>query len=91
MLYLKFMHLCISTLIFMYLGRVKFKFFSSHQGSSLVDFFSHVRTANLNISFKHVESIYFHLRRVNFRRLSDNEGDKLALSQNLSCPKGECI
>ena len=70
----------------MHLRRVNFKFFSNYQGSSLADFFINVRTANLNISSKHVESIFYHLRRVNF-----NEGDKLALSHNLSNPKVESI
>ena len=70
-LHLQFMDSCIFILIFMYLRRANFKCFSSYHGISLVDFFSPARTANLNISFKDVESTFYHLRRVNFKISED--------------------
>ena len=54
--------------------------------------FSHLRTANLIISFNYVEWSFYQFRRVNFKiSEDDNGGDKMALSHNFSSLKGESV
>ena len=63
--------LCIFTLIYMHLIRVGFNFSPVTEKGHKWTFFSHFRTANLNISFNHVEWIFYYFKRVNFEIWED--------------------
>ena len=85
--------LYISALTFTHLRRVNLEFFSSHEGSSKVDFYSFQNRKSQYflqtcwVDFFSIQKIKFQ----NLRRLNNNSGDKLALSHNFPDVKGNPV